>query len=388
MAGLWRHKAAGRLVGSWLLVMLLVVTVRADDIDEQRRNLEQIQGRIEQLSKRLDSSRQKEGEVEKELGQLDRELAKLERSAGRLEKRLKSLDDDIRDKEKGAGQLRRQIAAREQDVQRRLRSVYRRGEMRLFKVLFEQGSPSQIAENFYYLTRLVRQDRALLTGYRDDWRALQETLRELEGLRADQQRRLQMLDASKKTLSKGRSTHESALAKLRHNRAELDQEIARLQEKARRLRQLVKSLETPKPPAYSGPSGDFARRKGGLPWPGPGALAVRFGNNFNAELGTRYESQGIELVQDPGTPILAVAGGKVVFAKPFRGFGNLVILDHDDGYYTLYAQASRLFKQVGEKVVAGEKVGVSGFGGGRTLYFEIRQRGTPLDPLQWLKPRP
>lgn len=84
----------------------------------------------------------------------------------------------------------------------------------------------------------------------------------------------------------------------------------------------------------------------------------------------------------------AVAAGKVAFSKPFRGFGNLLILDHGDGYYTLYAQASQLLHKVGDVVAAGDKVALSGFGGNDTVYFEIRQRGTPLDPLQWLKPRP
>jgi septal ring factor EnvC (AmiA/AmiB activator) len=82
-----------------------------------------------------------------------------------------------------------------------------------------------------------------------------------------------------------------------------------------------------------------------------------------------------------------VADGKVVFAKPFRGFGNLLILDHGGGYYTLYAQARQLVKKVGEVVAAGDTVGISGFGDNKKIYFEIRQRGTPLNPLQWLKPR-
>jgi len=220
---------------------------------------------------------------------------------------------------------------------------------------------------------------------------LREALRELENLRAEQQRRLNVLDASHKVLDKGRQAHKTALNKLRQDRTELSGEIAGLKEKAQRLRNLLKTLESAKSRAYSGAasdtSGSFKQLKGALPWPGQGKLMVRFGTNFNDDLGTRYESQGIEISQAPGTPIHAVASGKVVFAKPFRGFGNLLILDHGGGYYTLYAQASQLVKKVGEMVTAGDKVGISGFGDSKTIYFEIRQRGTPLDPLQWLKPR-
>jgi septal ring factor EnvC (AmiA/AmiB activator) len=380
-----------RLFCCLLLFVCLVTSARADDIDRQRQSLKDIQSRIQRLSKRLESSREREGEVKQELAQLEKELSGLQQNSRRLQSRLNALKKDIGDKEKRAGILSKQISEREQYVRRRLGSVYRRGEMRMFKILFEKNSPSLLAENFYYLTRLVRQDRELLKSYRDDWRVLRDTLQELENLRSEQQRRLAMLDASHKTLNKGHQARKTALSKLKQDSTTLKQEMTGLQEKARRLRNLLKTLETAKTREYSGASGgasgEFKQQKGSLPWPGQGALVVRFGINANKELGTSYESQGIELAQAAGTPIQAVARGKVVFAKPFRGFGNLLILDHGGGYYSLYAQASQLVKKVGEKVAAGDKIGISGFGDSKTIYFEIRQRGTPLDPLQWLKPR-
>ena len=385
------HCSVARLFCCLILLVCLAVPARGDDVDRQRQSLKEIQARIDRLSKQLVSSREQEGEVQQELAQLDKELSGLEKSSRRLQTRLNNLNKDIGDKEKRAELLRKEISEREQYVRRRLGALYRRGEMRLFKVLFEKGSPSQLAENFFYLTRLVRQDRELLKNYRDDWHVLRDALQELEHLRSEQQRRLSVIESSHKTLNRGRQTHKSTLNKLRKNRTELTGEIAGLKEKAQRLRNLLKTLETAKSREYSsasvGASGTFKQQQGTLPWPGPGKLMVRFGTNFNDDLGTRYESQGIELAQVPGTPIHAVAGGKVVFAKPFRGFGNLLILDHGGGYYTLYAQASQLVKKVGEVVSAGENVAISGFADSKSIYFEIRQRGTPLDPLQWLKPR-
>lgn len=385
------HCSVARLIFCLLLLVCLVTPARGDDVDRQRQSLKEIQSRIDRLSKQLVSSREREGEVQKELAQLDKELSGLQKNSNRLQTRLSGLNNDIGNKENRAEILKKDISEREQYVRRRLGALYRRGEMRLFKVLFEKGSPSQLAENFFYLTRLVRQDRELLTKYREDWGVLRDSLQELEQLRSEQQRRLNVLDASHKLLDKGRQTHKSALNKLRQNRTELSGEIAGLKEKAQRLRNLLKTLETAKSREYSGASkaaaGNFKQQKGALPWPGQGKLMVRFGTNFNEDLGTRYESQGIELSQTPGSPIHAVASGKVVFAKPFRGFGNLLILDHGGGYYTLYAQASQLVKKVGDMVAAGDNVGLSGFGDSKTIYFEIRQRGTPLDPLQWLKPR-
>jgi septal ring factor EnvC (AmiA/AmiB activator) len=382
------HRTLFRFVLPLLLVTLSAWPAGADDLAKQRQSLKEIQGRIERLSKQLKNSREAEGEVEQELNNLEKELHRLQQNSRRLQHRLTDIKKDIAEKEKRADAVKIQISEREKQVRRRLRALYRRGEMRLFKVLFEQSSPSQIAENFLYLTRLVRQDRLLIGQFRDDWRVLKGTLDELEHLRSEREKRLEILEASQKTLDKGRQTRQAALGDLRENRKTIKGEIARLQEKAKRLRQLLKTLESEKPREYSGEPGAFGKKKGTLPWPGSGELVVRFGSNFHEELGTRYESQGIELAGPAGSPISAVAAGKVVFAKPFRGFGNLLILDHGDGYYTLYAQARELLKKPGETVAAGDRVGVSGFGGNKTIYFEIRQRGTPLDPLRWLRPRP
>lgn len=387
MSVLCKHHPVGLLVCSVLLLLTLAGRGWADDIDRQRKSLKDIQERITRLSKQLDSSAERESEVKDDLEKLEKELTGLQRNSQRLQKRLDGTKDDIRQKEQRVALLNKNIADKEHAVRRRLDSLYRRGEMRLFKVLFEKESPSRVAENYFYLSRLVRQDRKLLGGYRDDWRALQATLKELEELRTDQQRRLEVIDASKVTVAKGRKTRQTALTTLRDNREALNKEIAQLKEKARRLQNLLKTLESEKSAEYSDSSTDFKRQKGALPWPGKGDLVVRFGTNFNAELGTRIESQGIELAQNPGTPMQAVAKGKVIFAKPFRGFGNLLILDHGGGYYTLYAQARKLLKKVGDIVAAGDHVGLSGFGDSNTIYFEIRQRGKPMDPLQWLKLR-
>ena len=262
----------------------MVTPARGDDVDRQRQSLKEIQSRIDRLSKQLITSREQEGEVQQELAQLDKELSTLQKNSNRLQTRLKGLNNDIGDKEKRAAALRKDISEREEYVRRRLGALYRRGEMRLFKVLFEKGSPSQLAENFFYLSRLVRQDRELLKNYREDWGMLRDALQELEKLRVEQQRRLNVLDASHKVLDKGRQTHKSALNKLRRDRTELSGEIAGLKEKAKRLRNLLKTLESAKSREYSGASngtaGSFKQQKGNLPWPSPGKLMVRFRGQF------------------------------------------------------------------------------------------------------------
>jgi septal ring factor EnvC (AmiA/AmiB activator) len=99
------------------------------------------------------------------------------------------------------------------------------------------------------------------------------------------------------------------------------------------------------------------------------------------------ESNGLEIAAEAGSPVKAVWAGKILYASQFRGYGKLMIIDHGDKYYSLYAQVAQFARQVGEQVLPGETVAYSGFEGRDFLYFEIRKSGKPLDPLPWLKKR-
>ncbi len=173
------------------------------------------------------------------------------------------------------------------------------------------------------------------------------------------------------------------LSRVRRNKSQLHAELKQLKEKAQRLKELINHLE----PLQNNNSGRFAALKGKLPWPIRGPLLVGFGTQKNPEFGTLYESHGVEIAAASGAKMRAVASGKVVFASWFKGYGNLLIVAHDGGFHTLYAQAEELLKQRGDRVEAGEPVALAGLPGEQGIYFEIRQNGAPVNPLSWLKRR-
>jgi septal ring factor EnvC (AmiA/AmiB activator) len=118
-----------------------------------------------------------------------------------------------------------------------------------------------------------------------------------------------------------------------------------------------------------------------------GEIVTPFGPREHPRFRTVTVSNGIEIRAPAGTDVQAVAGGRVVFAGWFRGYGKMLILDHGDQFYTLYAHAAELYKAVGEAVRQGDRVasvGDTGTLGDPVLYFEIRQAGKPLDPADWL----
>ncbi|WP_231692530.1 murein hydrolase activator EnvC family protein [Thiopseudomonas alkaliphila] len=141
-----------------------------------------------------------------------------------------------------------------------------------------------------------------------------------------------------------------------------------------------------KPQSFSVPKGaPFATRRGQLPWPVQGTVAARFGSPRND---TRSKWDGLLISAQAGTPVRAVHSGRVVFADWLRGAGLLVIVDHGDGYLSLYGHNQSLMSHVGDTVQAGQTLATVGNSGGHTtsaLYFAIRQQGRATDPAQWFK---
>jgi septal ring factor EnvC (AmiA/AmiB activator) len=374
------------ICGAVFLTVLAIHPAIGSDVEGSRDDLREIQRRIKQLAAGLEKKQSEERDLKKDLSSLDREMERLLASEKKHKKNLTELEQQSRDLDKKIADSRLKSRQRREMVRKRLSVMYRGGRMRLLRVLFSGNSPSSMAKEYFLLKKVVQHDRELLEAYRRDQDELNRSLKDLEMLRKRRQGEMDRLEQSRLTLGDGQKLKKRMLARLQGQQSSMTDELAKLKEKAARLQSLVKRLESAKPREYTQESGVFARQKGHLLWPVDGAVKVGFGTCRLPRLGTLYDCQGIEIEAPLNHPIRASWQGTVIFAKPFKGYGNLIIIDHGDNYYTLYAQATRLLKTVGQKVAAGDTVAYSGFEGVRTVYFEIRHRGTPQDPIAWLKP--
>jgi septal ring factor EnvC (AmiA/AmiB activator) len=372
---------------AWGLLLLLAAVSFASELDASRRQLEEIERRITQTAKNLEAKQTAEHSLAADLQAVETEIVRLGGRVAEQKRRLAAMESEIAEREAAEAEARRAVAASEADVRRRLTALYKGGETGLVKILFSPSSPAQMAQDYDYLGRIVRRDRELLAAYRRQLAELQTVLARLTVLRREQQAALAALAESQKTARQALRLKEELLVQVRGDRQVLAAALAELRDRAGRLAELVKKLESAKPREYSENSGLFASRKGHLPWPLEGAIRIGFGTGRHPELGTMYDSHGIEIAAVGEKPIRAVGPGRVLFANWFKGYGNLLIIDHGDSYYSLYAQASRLGKKVGDLLAAGDILGYSGLDGSKGVYFEIRRGGTPLDPLAWLLPR-
>jgi septal ring factor EnvC (AmiA/AmiB activator) len=194
------------------------------------------------------------------------------------------------------------------------------------------------------------------------------------------------------------------LAKVKDERAYHDRMVLELSEATRRLEAFIRDLQAKQrrvartPPAGRarpapgdiGPSVGLGALRGRLAWPAEGKVVAEFGTQVHPRFGTKTFRNGIDIEVAEGTNIVVVYPGHVMYTGWFRGYGNLIIVDHGNDYYTLYAHAADIRVAEGDDVKQGQIIGTVGDTGslqGPRLYFEVRHQGKPQDPEQWLRPR-
>ncbi len=201
------------------------------------------------------------------------------------------------------------------------------------------------------------------------------------------------VEVSQKEARRARATLDTAVAARNRLIDSLDQQrdlaaqyVSELQAAQLKIERTLASADA-SPAAIALPIRPF---RGDLPWPVAGSVASRFGRSLAGRFGTAVVRNGIEVRAPEGTSAGAVHEGRVAYAAPFAGFGNLVIVDHGDSAFTLYGHLSEVTVAEGAVVKAGDIVGRVGLApaGDAALYFEVRIDGRPVDPLQWLgRPR-
>lgn len=364
-----------------LLLLLCSVfprSVQALPQSENRTRLEEIRKRIKQTSQTLAKQQQQELFLLHDLAVINTSLLEIERRISSLQAEQRRGRTQMEETQAAIDQGTETLEQQQARLQKRLVALYKEGETGVLKILFSSNSPGELAQQYVYLSRILAHDKTLMDDFRTSLAAQQQRLTALETLQQQQQQRLDAEQAEREDARAARRLQAQVLSKVRQDQNRLHDELQDLKEKAQRLETLVRQLQERK--TEGGTS--FSARKGRLSWPVKGALLVGFGTQQNQDLGTLYQSHGIEIAARPGEKVYAVAAGKVVFASWFKGYGNLLIVAHEGGYHSLYAQVDRVLKSPGDVVSDHELLATATSQG---IYFELRYNGAPLNPLSWLE---
>lgn len=358
-----------------------------EDLEANRQELAVLEKQIDETLQALRDKRAAAGSLAADLERLERSLEQVRGLARRSDRELTTIDQRLADRQFDLERLRDQQAASEQQLKKRLGALYRMGQVGIARALLSSaGTPLELAEKYAFLSRIVRHDRQMMADYRQQTVAAKAALDELQQLRERQAAVAAQHRAATAALDAAGRAKKQLLAGLRTDEAKLATEVDELRARAERLAELVKKLETAQTRPYTGNTADFSAQKGRLKWPVNGKVRIGFGSTRHPELGTLIESNGLEIATPPQTPVRSVGAGRVLYAGPLKGFGNLMVVDHGDKYYSLYAHAARFTRKVGDTVGAAEVIAYSGHEGRDAVYFEIRHRGAPVDPAEWLAP--
>jgi septal ring factor EnvC (AmiA/AmiB activator) len=371
-----------------------------DPIQAEQRKLRQTEEKLKDERRKAAEARTRETSILAELEAVEQSLADKQRDITKLDTRIKKTQAEVTGLRGEVQSLERQRADQEQALARRLRAMYKvQAQGGALPLLLSGDDPIARAVAVRHLTHLAALDARLIQEYRgttdrlEDRRRREETRqRELADLRSDAQREQAEADrdaARRRTL----------LAKVRDERAYHERMVGELTEATRRLEAFINDLQAKQrrlarvPPPKGGvapPGVGFGTLRGRLPWPTEGRIIAAFGAQVHPRFGTRTFRNGVDIEADGGREVAAVFGGHVIYTGWFKGYGNLIILDHDHEYYTLYAHMAEVGVKEGDDVRQGQKIGTVGDTGsleGPRLYFEVRHQGKPQDPEQWLRQR-
>ncbi|HED16904.1 MAG TPA: peptidase M23 [Gammaproteobacteria bacterium] len=376
------------------LALLLILPFSARAQQDQSTELEALKLRIEDAREemqgtrsRRDSAQQLLKRTETRIGKINRELRRLRRDSRAAKKNLQALK-------------RQQVAERKSLSKQRdllgsqIRARYVMGRQEQIKILLNQTEPSRVQRVLVYYDYL---NRARLRNIASVNRQLEKLLTLETDILLQQKKLGQLLQTRKQArsdLKSQRKQRKKILTSLNKKLKNKQVALQRLLENERRLQQVISDINdlndlndlretTEEVPQAAREQRPFSQLKGKLRWPTEGRLRARFGKRRS---GRGDSWKGVLISAASGQPVSSVAYGRVAFADWLRGYGLLVIVDHGDGYMSLYGHNQSIYMEVGEWVDAGSIIASVGDSGGQTrtaLYYEIRQQGQPIDPQAW-----
>ena len=379
-----------------LLAAALVVTATialAQDSHEEiakvkEQELEEVRARISELKESMDA-------IAKERDRLTAELQDIEVQIAEHRSRLKEIERDQawtagrkQTLEKELADRQAHLDAESEALAAQVRAAYMSGSQEKIRLLLNEQDPATLGRLMAYY-RYLNEYRASNIG------AVMEEIRKLEALNSQIAAEAARLDQLAKSrydelgrLDGSQQSRKTLLASLKQKMATEGAEVERLAAQEQDLTRLIAELSSILSDYPITSEEPFSRHKGKLTWPVAGALVHDFGQ---PRAGGQLKWNGVVLAASRGREVRAVYHGRIAFADWLAGMGLLVIVDHGEGYMTLYGYNETILKNTGDWVAPGDVIATVGDSGGQAqtgLYFELRQGTKPVNPRQWVTRRP
>lgn len=370
-----------------LLVIALLafapVLLAGDEVTpEQIADLKERIGHIDQW---LASAEKNRSALERELAATERQISKLTRERHTLRQQTQQHQQRLSELEQEERTLAATLNRQRESLKRQIRAAWMDGDITAIKVLLNEVDPDQIARTMTYYEYLSKDTVKRLETFRASLQTLKQTRANVQEARvklaqteSDLAKRQQQLSQSRKKREQTLAALKSDILSRKNERQELESDRQRLEKLLKEVQRAIADIPAPNE------SRPFHSLRKKLPWPVKGKVVSNYGERYaNGKL----KRNGLLIRTAEDAEIRAIHYGRVVFANWLRGFGLITIIDHGDGYMTLYGHSSSLFTTPGDWVTAGQPIALAGKTGGTetpALYFEVRHNGKPDNPRRWL----
>lgn len=376
-----RLKFQPRLLAAVLALLFLFVAMApalADELEEKQQQLDSIQKQVEAQQQKAEQARRKEQTVADQLRSIQAELDTAQGEYDAVNDLLADTEQQIKANTELAAQLAKKLEAQRKILERRLRDIYKNGQVSYLDVLFGAKDFNDFVTRMDLLKRLLAHDHALIQATRADREKLAKAKAQLETDRAKIVE-LRKLAADKRAqVAARRQERQGVLNAATYERETAERTYRELIETSKQIEQMIRRMQRGEKVGGS---------TGSMLWPADGPVTSPFGWRTHPIFGTQRLHTGIDIGADYGDAVLAADGGVVIEADWLGGYGNAVIIDHGNGISTLYAHNSQLIVSEGQSVAKGQtisRVGSTGYSTGPHLHFEVRQNGSPVNPLDYL----
>lgn len=357
------------------------------------KDLEGIKKKIENEKRGLSQVEKKEGSVLQSLGAIDSDLEKKNRELKQTGLKLATVLSELQQKEAEATRLQQSIQQRQALFAGRAVALYRwlrRGRPWFMTTPSNYSSPASLLQRARYLQTTLAFDQALVQALSEQKVQQERVNKELAQKRDEVSKQKRALASAAEAVQKEAGKRRELLASLRQEKQTRVRTLKELEQAALRLQKMIDEIarrSAIKPRDVPSGKGLEAMR-GKLDWPVKGQVSATFGKTKHREFSTEVFRNGLDIEAPMGAEIKAVEKGKIVFADRFSGYGKMLIIDHGERYYTVYAHLSEFLKKNGDPVERGETVALVGDSdslAGAKLYFEMRKDGKSIDPTPWFR---
>ena len=387
--------------------------VSAASLSEVRKNIQSKQQEIKDSKEKEQDLSDKIAAMEKQISSKEADISKLEKAIGEAETQLGTLQKQLKEAEAKVDQ-------QDEDLGSRLRNMYKNGSIGFIDVLLDSDNISEFLTNLDMVQKVYSQDQDTLETLKEASAEIDKKKKEIESLQSELTASKELVQEEKQSLQADKTEVEKQKATVTADIAESEDELDQMQDEEAAIEEAIRAEEKRKAeeaakknnssssssssssskPSSSKPSSSSSSKPStsgklttykGLTMQFPAPSMTRKSSNFGYRIHpikhTKRLHAGVDLAAPGGSPIVAAMSGRVILARAGSGYGNYIIVDHGNGYATLYAHCSKLLVKKGQSVSRGQKiakVGSTGASTGNHLHFEVRVKGTPVNPAPYI----